>query len=242
MPPERVKVVYLGVPLEEFSRTAHARGDRARRGTSSASRPTSSSSARVTRLHDSKGNSYLVDAAQKVLDQRPRTPVLRLRRGAAAPGARGAGARARPRRSLRVRRLRARRRAGRVGVRHQRVSVAVGGHAADGVRGAGDGEADRRHRRRRPGRRADRRARRADRAQARRRRAGGGAGAADRQPRGSRAACRCTRASTGQQYDIAAFVRKMERLYDLLHRVSRATRRQGVLQADLSFLTAGARA
>ena len=29
----------------------------------------------------------------------------------------------------------------------------------------------------------------------------------------------------------------MERLYDLLHRVSRATNRQGVLQADLSFLT-----
>jgi phosphatidylinositol alpha-mannosyltransferase len=45
---------------------------------------------------------------------------------------------------------------------------------------------------------------------------------------------------TGQQYDIAAFVRKMERLYDLLHEVSRKTRRQGVLQADLSFLTAGA--
>ena len=30
----------------------------------------------------------------------------------------------------------------------------------------------------------------------------------------------------------------MERLYDLLHRVSRATKRKGVLQADLSFLTA----
>jgi glycosyltransferase involved in cell wall biosynthesis len=45
---------------------------------------------------------------------------------------------------------------------------------------------------------------------------------------------------TGQQYDIAVFVRKMERLYDLLHRVSRATKRRGVLQADLSFLTGGA--
>ena len=44
---------------------------------------------------------------------------------------------------------------------------------------------------------------------------------------------------TGQQYDIAAFVRKMERLYDLLHEVSRRTKRQGVLQADLSFLTEG---
>jgi glycosyltransferase involved in cell wall biosynthesis len=47
---------------------------------------------------------------------------------------------------------------------------------------------------------------------------------------------------TGQHYDIAAFVRKMERLYDLLHDVSRRTKREGVLHADLSFLTDGARA
>ena len=47
---------------------------------------------------------------------------------------------------------------------------------------------------------------------------------------------------TGRQYDIAAFVRKMEQLYDLLHRVSRATKRRGVLDADLSFLTEGAAA
>jgi hypothetical protein len=32
----------------------------------------------------------------------------------------------------------------------------------------------------------------------------------------------------------------MERLYDLLHEVSRATKRRGILQADLSFLTDGA--
>jgi glycosyltransferase involved in cell wall biosynthesis len=43
-------------------------------------------------------------------------------------------------------------------------------------------------------------------------------------------------AVTAQQYDIAAFVRKMERLYDILHRVSRPTRRRGVLNEDLSFL------
>ena len=42
---------------------------------------------------------------------------------------------------------------------------------------------------------------------------------------------------TGQHYDIAAFVRKMERLYDLLHVSSRATRRAGILKADLGFLT-----
>ena len=39
-----------------------------------------------------------------------------------------------------------------------------------------------------------------------------------------------------RHYDIDAFVRKMERLYTLLHTVSRATRRRGVLRADLSFL------
>ena len=43
---------------------------------------------------------------------------------------------------------------------------------------------------------------------------------------------------TGAQYDIAAFVRKMERLYEILHATSRVTNRAGVLQADLSFLTA----
>jgi glycosyltransferase involved in cell wall biosynthesis len=42
---------------------------------------------------------------------------------------------------------------------------------------------------------------------------------------------------TGRQYDIAVFVRKMEQLYALLHRVSRATHRRGVLASDLSFLT-----
>jgi glycosyltransferase involved in cell wall biosynthesis len=42
---------------------------------------------------------------------------------------------------------------------------------------------------------------------------------------------------TGQRYDIAAFVRKMERLYELLHETSRASGRAGILKADLSFLT-----
>jgi glycosyltransferase involved in cell wall biosynthesis len=42
---------------------------------------------------------------------------------------------------------------------------------------------------------------------------------------------------TGARYDIARFVRKMERLYDILHETSRATHRAGVLNADLAFLT-----
>jgi glycosyltransferase involved in cell wall biosynthesis len=46
--------------------------------------------------------------------------------------------------------------------------------------------------------------------------------------------------ATGRQYDIGAFVHKMERLYTLLHETSRTTRRKGVLRADLSFLTSEA--
>ena len=41
---------------------------------------------------------------------------------------------------------------------------------------------------------------------------------------------------TGQRYDIAAFVRKMERLYDLLMETSRVPGRAGILKSDLSFL------
>jgi glycosyltransferase involved in cell wall biosynthesis len=42
----------------------------------------------------------------------------------------------------------------------------------------------------------------------------------------------------GRQYDIDVFVRKMERLYLLLHQAGRANRRRGLPAADLSFLTA----
>jgi glycosyltransferase involved in cell wall biosynthesis len=43
--------------------------------------------------------------------------------------------------------------------------------------------------------------------------------------------------NTGSRYDIAVFVRKMERLYELLHETSRASKRTGILKTDLSFLT-----
>jgi len=44
---------------------------------------------------------------------------------------------------------------------------------------------------------------------------------------------------SSKNFDVTAFVRKMERLYTLLHRVSRATKRRGILSQDLSFLTRG---
>jgi glycosyltransferase involved in cell wall biosynthesis len=43
----------------------------------------------------------------------------------------------------------------------------------------------------------------------------------------------------GRQFGIDTFVRKMERLYTLLHEVSRPTRRRGILEQDLSFLARG---
>lgn len=43
--------------------------------------------------------------------------------------------------------------------------------------------------------------------------------------------------NTGARYDIATFVRKMERLYELLYEGSRVSGRSGILNTDLSFLT-----
>jgi glycosyltransferase involved in cell wall biosynthesis len=63
-------VVYLGVPLEEFSRPRSAEeiaGARRELGLA----PEDFAVGTVTRLHDSKGNSFLVSAARLVLDQRP---------------------------------------------------------------------------------------------------------------------------------------------------------------------------
>jgi hypothetical protein len=42
---------------------------------------------------------------------------------------------------------------------------------------------------------------------------------------------------TSRQYDIQAFVDKMQRLYEVLARHSRASRRHVERVADLSFLT-----
>ena len=45
---------------------------------------------------------------------------------------------------------------------------------------------------------------------------------------------------TGATYDIGEFVRKMERLYELMYALSRHTHREGVAKADLSFLARAA--
>lgn len=70
VPADRVKVVYLGAPLDEFGHpvTAEERAAaRARLGVG----PGDVVMGTVTRLHDSKGNEFLVEAARMVLDARP---------------------------------------------------------------------------------------------------------------------------------------------------------------------------
>jgi glycosyltransferase involved in cell wall biosynthesis len=71
MPAEKVKVVYLGVPLEEFSGPppSAADVDAARRALGIL--PGDFAVGTVTRLHESKGNQYLVSAAAQVVAARP---------------------------------------------------------------------------------------------------------------------------------------------------------------------------
>jgi glycosyltransferase involved in cell wall biosynthesis len=70
VPAERVKVVYLGAPLDEFGQPVSA-GERADARASLGVGPHDVVMGTVTRLHDSKGNEYLVEAARLVLDARP---------------------------------------------------------------------------------------------------------------------------------------------------------------------------
>jgi glycosyltransferase involved in cell wall biosynthesis len=70
IPAAKVRVVYLGVPLEEFSRPrspAEIADARLELGIGAEEFAVGT----ITRLHDSKGNSYLIDAAARVVAQRP---------------------------------------------------------------------------------------------------------------------------------------------------------------------------
>src|SRR5262249_5828787 len=70
IPPSKVKVVYLGVPLHEFNRPrSGAEIEAAPRDLGIA--PNDFAVGTITRLHDSKGNAYLVDAAAEVVHERP---------------------------------------------------------------------------------------------------------------------------------------------------------------------------
>jgi glycosyltransferase involved in cell wall biosynthesis len=72
LPRPMVKVVYLGVPIDEFSH-AYTAGEIAAARAALGTTPDDFVVGTVTRLHESKGNRYLVEAARQVIAARPRT-------------------------------------------------------------------------------------------------------------------------------------------------------------------------
>jgi glycosyltransferase involved in cell wall biosynthesis len=73
--PRKVKVVYLGAPRDEFSRSRSAEEIKEVRGQLGIA-PGDFAVGTVTRLHDSKGNSYLVDAARLVIERKPHAKFI----------------------------------------------------------------------------------------------------------------------------------------------------------------------
>ncbi len=239
MPPSKVKVVYLGVPMGEFTRQRSADEIAAARRELGIG-PTDFAIGTITRLHESKGNSYLVDAAALVLAERPHAKFVLVGEGPLRPD------------------LEAQVSALKLGDRFvfagfQRdtartlsafdlsvfpslwegtpltafealaMGKAIVSTDADGLLDIlSDGDDAVIVPKRNAAALAEKIVWAMDHPDARARLA---------------AAARVS----GRRYDVALFVSKMERLYDLLHDVSRSTRRQGILRADLSFLTAGLR-
>jgi glycosyltransferase involved in cell wall biosynthesis len=238
VPPSKVKVVYLGVPLEEFTRERPASEiAEARRELGIA--PGELAIGTITRLHESKGNSFLVEAAARVVAERPRARFFLVGEGPLLPALQAQAAAlnlgdrfifAGFRRDI----------AGTLSAFDISVfpslwegtpltafeTLAIGkpivSTDADGLLDIlSDGHDAVVVPRRDAGALAARIVWMIDRPEERARFA---------------AAARLT----GRQYDINGFVQKMERLYSLLHELSRATHRRGVVRADLSFLTSGA--
>jgi glycosyltransferase involved in cell wall biosynthesis len=231
----KVKVVYLGVPLEEFSRTRTAAeiAD-ARRELGIA--PGEFAIGTVTRLHDSKGNSYLVDAAAQVVHQRPSARFFLVGEGPLLAELQAQAARL----NLGDRFVFAGFRKDVAGTLSAfdlsvfpslwegtpitafealAMGKAIVSTDADGLLDILTPDRDAVIV---PKRDAAALAERI-------------VWALDRPS--ERARLGAAARETGRQYDIDAFVRKMERLYQLLHQVSRASHRRGVLAADLAFLT-----
>jgi glycosyltransferase involved in cell wall biosynthesis len=235
VPERKVKVVYLGAPFDEFSRP-RSDDDVARERAALGALPGDFVIGTVTRLHDSKGNEYLVDAARLVLDARPDARFFVVGEGPLRPDLEA--------------------RAARLGLGDRFVfagfakdvaatlsafDVSVFPSLWEGtpltafealaagkaiVATDADGLLDIL--------RQDHDARIVPRRNARAL-ADGIVALMDAPAERARLASNAK--VTGAGYDIGAFVRKMERLYSILHDVSRRTHRRGVLDQDLSFLT-----
>jgi len=235
IPASKVKVVYLGAPLEEFSRSRTAEEiDGARRELGIGAGDFAIGT--VTRLHESKGNSYLIDAAAGVVRDRPAArfflvgegPLLADLQAQAAALDLGSrfvfsGFRRDVARTLSAFDL----------VVFPSLwegtpltlfeTLAVGkpivASDADGLLDVLTNGRD------------------AVIVPKRNARALAGAIVAAMDDPAARKRLSAEARRTGQQYDITLFVRKMERLYDLLYDTSRKTGRRGVPAMDLSFLT-----
>ena len=234
IPARKVKVVYLGVPLEEFSRERSA-GEVADARRELGIAPTEFAIGTITRLHESKGNSYLLDAAARVVAERPGArfylvgegPLLDDLKAQAALLGLGdrvvfAGFRRDVARTLSAFDLTV------FPSLWEGTPITAFEALAMGkaiVATDADGLLDILT--------ADR-----DAVIVPKRDAGALADkivwAMDRPAERTRLSAAARQ--TGQRYDIASFVRKMERLYTLMHEVSRRTHRKGVSASDLSFL------
>ncbi len=234
---QKIKVVYLGAPVEEFSQP-RTPGEIAAAREALGIRPGEFAVGTVTRLHDSKGNEFLVDAARHVIDRHPEARFVVAGEGPLRPALEAQAAR--------------------LGLGDRFVFVGfvkdvaaalsafdlsvfpslwegtpltafeslasarpIVATDADGLTDILD-----------PGRTAWIVPKRN--AQA----------LADRivyaiEHPDERAMLAARAGEAARSFDITAFVRKMERLYQLLHEVSRPSRRRGILAQDLSFLTEG---
>jgi glycosyltransferase involved in cell wall biosynthesis len=237
VPARKVKVVYLGAPVDEFGRSRSSDEVAATRRAMGIAEDDVAIGT-VTRLHDSKGNEYLVEAARMVLDVRPQARFFLVGEGPLRPALEAQAARLN------------------LGDRFVFAGFAKDVAAtlaafdlsvfpslwegtpltafealaagkpivatdADGlVDILRDGRDARIVPKRNPRALADQITSLMDQPEERARLSAGAR-------------------VTGADYDIGAFVRKMERLYVILHEVSRRTHRRGVLERDLSFLTDG---
>lgn len=234
VPARKVKVVYLGAPLDEFSRPRSAAEIEEVRHEIGAAEGDFTVGT-VTRLHDSKGNDYLVEAARKVLDRRPNARFFLAGEGPLRPAL-----------EEQARQLGLGDRFVFVGFVRDIArllsafdlsvfpslwegtpltvfeTLAAGKPiVATDADGLLDVLSDGRDALIVPKRNAEALADRI-------------VSLMDRPE--ERARLSANARVTGEDYDIGAFVRKMERLYVILDEVSRRTRRKGVLDADLSFL------